>query len=223
MNIEQQLNKVADHYRSQGFKVTVQPGPEDLPPFAKDFKVEIIAAGEECNVLVSAKGSQLELEDDPNIFRYADITNQQPGWRFDILVLGPENQAKPEKLGAKEPPEEEIERSLNDVDRMIHAGFTRASFLTAWSALEAAMRRRLRAEGEDAGWGTSPRAMLNELYSAGAISTGVLRQLESLSQMRNAIVHGFLPSVMVDAPGVQFLVETARRLLTEEPLAKQPA
>src|SRR5207249_11611092 len=98
MNIDQQLNKVADHYRSLGFKVTVRPGPEDLPPFAKDFKVEIIATGEDCNVLVSAKGSQLELEDDPNVFRYAEITNQQPGWRFDILILGPENQTKPEKL-----------------------------------------------------------------------------------------------------------------------------
>jgi hypothetical protein len=39
MNIEQRLNHVADRYRAQGYKVVVRPGPDDLPDFAKDFKV----------------------------------------------------------------------------------------------------------------------------------------------------------------------------------------
>ena len=43
MNIEQRLSYVADRYRSLGFKIVLRPGPADLPPFAKDFKVEILA------------------------------------------------------------------------------------------------------------------------------------------------------------------------------------
>jgi HEPN domain-containing protein len=223
MNIEQRLNDVAERYKAQGYRVIVQPDRNALPTFAKDFKVEILATREDSNVLALAKGNSSELEADPNVPRYAEITNQQPGWRLDVFVLGPDSQVMPKNLEAKEPPEEDIRRFLDDIEPMLQAGFTRASLIAAWSALEAAMRRRLREEGEEAEWGTSPRTMLNELYSAGAISTGVLRELEAISNLRNAIVHGFLPSVVVDENVVQFLVHTARHLLTESQLAKQPA
>lgn len=221
MNTEQRLNHVADRYRSLGFNVVVRPGPEVLPPFAKDFKVEILATRDDGSVLATAKGSPSELEADPNVPRYAEVTNQQPGWRFDVFILGPDSPVMPEQREATEPSEDEIRRALDDVERMLQAGFTRQSLLAAWAALEAAMRRRLRAEGEEAGWGTSPRTILNELYSAGAISTGVLRELEGLLHLRNAIVHGFSASIVVDAKVVQFLVDTARRLLTESQPAKQ--
>ena len=73
MNIEEQLNTLADGYRSRGFKVVLRPGPDDLPPFAKDFKVEIFAAGPDTNVLASVKASAPELEGDPNVLRYSEM------------------------------------------------------------------------------------------------------------------------------------------------------
>ena len=82
------------------------------------------------------------------------------------------------------------------------------------------MRRRLRASGETAGWGTSPRPMLNELYSSGILSAGEFRRLELVYRLRNEIAHGFA-SPTLDAGVVQFLVETARRLLTESQPAKK--
>ena len=85
------------------------------------------------------------------------------------------------------------------------------------------MRRRLRALGQKAGWGTSARTMLNELYSAGGISTAVLRRLEALLQVRNALVHGFTAPVGVDDKGVLFLVDTARGLLADSQPARQTA
>jgi hypothetical protein len=221
MNVEQRLSQVADRYRSLGFKVVVRPRPEDLPPFAKDFQVEILATRSDDNVLISAKGSPSELEADANVPRYAEITDRQPGWRFDVFVLGPETQV-PEKPEAKEPSEKDIHRYLDEVDRLLQTGFVAQSLLAAWAALEATMRRRLQAEGEKAGWGTSPRTMLNQLYSSGGFSTSVLRKLEGLFQLRNVIVHGFATPT-VEASAVQFLVDTAHQLLTESEVAKQTA
>src|SRR3954451_1469622 len=103
MNIEQLLNYVADRYRALGFKVVLRPGPDDLPPFAKDFKVEILATGADGNVLASAKASPSEWEADPNIPRYAEVTEKQPGWRFDLLVLGPEDGLPKKERQASEP------------------------------------------------------------------------------------------------------------------------
>lgn len=222
MDIEQRLSYVADRYRSLGFTVVRRPGPDDLPPFAKDFKVEIVATGADGNVLASVKGSPAELEADSAVSNYAEITEKQPGWRYDILVLSPDGGLPREKRQADEPPEEGIRRGLDEVERLVEAGFLAAAFTAAWGALEAAMRRRVRASGGDAGWGTTPRTMLNELYSSGSLSTGALRELEALFQLRSAVIHGF--SVPEVEPGaVRFLVDTARRLLAQPQPVKQPA
>src|SRR5262249_51457531 len=109
-----------------------------------------------------------------------------------------------------------------EVERLLQAGFLASSFATAWGALEAAMRRRIRAGGEEAGWGTTPRTMLNDLYSSGAISTTVLRELEKLFNVRSAIVHGY-SAPAVEPGAVQLLVDTARRLLAESQSVKQTA
>src|SRR5438876_5807559 len=222
MNIDQRLNTVADRYRSRGFKVVLRPGPDDLPPFAKDFKVEILATGPDGNVLASVKASPSELEADPNISRYAEITEKQPGWRFDLLVLGPVGGLPKVERHSSEPSEDDIRRTLDEVERILQAGFIASSFAAAWAALEAAMRRRVRADGEEAGWGTMSRTMLNDLYSSGAISTSVLRDLERLFQVRSAIVHGF-SAPAIDPGAVRFLLETARRLLAGSQPVKQTA
>jgi hypothetical protein len=81
---------------------------------------------------------------------------------------------------------------------------------------------RLRAAGEDAGWDTMPRGMLNELYSSGVFAEQEFRELERLYQLRHVIVHGFAAPAS-EAGMVQFLNRTARRLLAESQRAKQPA
>src|SRR5437667_4705523 len=103
MDIDQRLNHIADTYRAQGYKVVVRPGPGDLPDFAKDFKVEIVARRDDGGVLASAKKTQSDLETDRNIPRYVEITENNPGWRFDLFVLESESQVVPEKKEAKEP------------------------------------------------------------------------------------------------------------------------
>lgn len=222
MNIEQRLNHVADRYRAQGYKVVIRPGPDELPDFAKDFKVEIIARRDDGCVLASVKKSQSDLEADQGIPRYAEVTSEQPGWRFDVFLLGSESEPMPDKSEAKEPSEEDIRRALGDVDRMLQAGFDQQALIAAWAALEAAMRRRLHAEGEEAGWGSSPRTMLNELYSGGVLQRSDFRDLEGLFQARSAIVHGFTIPV-IERSALQFLVETARKFLDESRAAKKTA
>jgi REase_AHJR-like len=222
VNLEPRLNQVADRYRLQGYKVVVRPGPNDLPDFAKDFKVEIVARRDDGCVIASAKRNQSDLEADREVPRYADVTGKQTGWRFDVLVLESESQPSPDKREAKEPSEEDIRQAVGDVERMLQADFVRQALIAAWAVLEAAMRRRLRAEGEEAGWGSSPRTMLNELYSGGVLQGSDFRDLEGLFQARNAIVHGFTTPV-IENSAVQFLVETARRLLDESRAAKMTA
>jgi hypothetical protein len=222
MNIEQRLNVVADRYRNLGFKVVLHPMADDLPPFAKDFKVQVLATKDDGSVLAVAKASPSELQADQDVARYAEITDRQSGWRLDVFVLGPDAPVVPAKGEVREPADDDLRRAMSDAERMLKEGFASQAFVTAWAALEAAMRRRLVASGGKATYGTSPRTMLNELFSAGIFSNSVFRHLEGLFQLRNIIVHGFaVPQFPSSA--VEFLLSTAAQLLEAPPQAKQTA
>ncbi len=196
--------------------------PDALPPFAKDFRVEILASRPDGNVLASAKKTTTDLQADPDLPRYAEVTGKQKGWRFDLIVLRPESEPVPERRDVKDLDEPEIRQHLHQAERMLEAGFVSQSFIAAWAAFESAMRMRLRSQGEDAGWGADARTMLNELFSAGAFNYSVLRDLEGLAQLRNQVVHGFsAPEVGPNA--VHSLVGAARRLLDDLPPARQTA
>ena len=170
MNMEQRLKVVADRYRNLGFKVVSHPKPDDLPPFAKDFKVQILATKDDGSVLAVAKASPSELQADPEVARYAEVTDRQPGWRLDVFVLGPDVPSVAEKGEMREPGDEDIRRAISTAERMLREGFASQAVIAAWSVLETAMRRRLAAGGRKTTSGTSPRTMLNELFSSGIFS-----------------------------------------------------
>jgi hypothetical protein len=190
MDFEQELKRVAGLYSTQGYHVVQHPGPQDLPDFARDFKVEIVGRRGDGGVLVSVKKNRQEMEADGDMPRYAEITSGQPGWRYDFAILEAEEPGAREARGWQELTGEDVARSLAETEELARGGHVRASFLMAWAALEAAMRMRLRALGESAGWG-KPRQMLNELYSLGVLAGAEFERLEKLSQVRNQIVHGF--------------------------------
>lgn len=222
MDFEQELKRIAGSYTNQGYQVVVRPGPSDLPPFARPFKLEIVGRRGGEGVLVAVKKNRDELAADANLPRYAEIIGGQPGWRFDFAILEGEQPGARELRGAQELPDEDVTKALGDAEQLIRTGFTRPALITAWAGFEAAMRRRLRASGEKSDWGKLPRPMLNELYSSGILSTEEFPRLERVYRLRSEISHGFAaPSL---EPGdVQFLVETANRLLMESRMVKQSA
>jgi REase_AHJR-like len=213
MNTQQRLESVADRYRQQGYQVTLNPSAADLPSFAKDFKVELLATRPDGNVLVSAKASNREFERDTALSGYAEIIEKHPGWRYDVFVLAPPV-PKMRSSDAADASEDEIRKLIGDSDRLLQAGFAPQAVLTGWAALESSMRHKLRAMGNKAAWGSSPQEMLNDLYSSGALSHTEFRELEGYFRLRNVIAHGFsVPEITPSA--ITFLAETARRLLEE--------
>ena len=219
MDYEQELNRLADAYRAQGYDVTVRPGPDRLPPFAKDFRVEILGRRGAEGVLVAVRKNRDEVAADGNMQRYAEITGAQPGWRFDFAILEPEKPNAREVRGAKELSEDDINKSLVQAQELSRMGFTQFAVVAAWATLEAAMRMRLRALGQEAGWGSIPREMTRELYSAGELSPDEFRRIEIASQLRNQIVHGFAsqPAEPGDSETtmVEVLSNVAHRLVSE--------
>jgi hypothetical protein len=222
MDFEQELKRLADFYTDQGFAVTIRPQSKDLPPFAKDFQIELLGKRGVGGVLVAVKKNRTALAAEADLPRYAEITGGQPGWRFDLSVLEGENPRERDFRGAEEFSPDDISKSLADAEKIAHLGFVQPAVIAAWAGLEAAMRIRLRALGRPAGRGTIPREMLNELFSSGVFSREEFQQLEQLFQMRNRIVHGFSAPVS-DVTAVNLLSDLARRLVEESQPVKKTA
>jgi hypothetical protein len=222
MDFEQELKRVAGSYASQGYQVTMRPQPEDLPAFAKDFKIELLARRGSTTSLVAVRKNLAEVSADPELSRYAQLVGEHPGWRLDLVVLEGEGPLAREARRAEEPAEERIAKSLDTAHLLAEQGHLEPALAVAWAGFEAAMRRRLLAAGGKAGWGTSPREMLRELYSAGTFSADEFHRLEMASRLRDEVVRGFVPEHF-DKGDVQFLNDMARRLLKESQPAKQTA
>lgn len=208
------LRQLAEHYRRRGYAVTISPGKDVLPPFAKDYQVELLAERPDGNVLVSAKPSAVEVGRDASLVDLADIVAKQPGWRFDItLAKPPAPSSEPKPRDLTDMSREQIEQSIKTAQTLYDGGFKPQAVLTAWAALESAMRHRLQSLGERADYG-APQGMLNALISAGEIDHGEFRDLEDISRLRNTIVHGFAPPP-IDHVAVEFPGAIAHRLLNE--------
>jgi HEPN domain-containing protein len=217
MITKEQLEQVAERYRGKGYRVIQNPTPDDLPSFAKDFKVEILATRPDGNVLASAKATATEFDKDKNLAHYADTIAMQQGWRYDVFVLGSQS-ASPISGDITDSSDDEIERTLASADHLLVAGFSPQALIVSWAALEAAMRQTLRALGEKTEWGTSPRSLINELLSSGIVTRSEFQEIEEFFSMRNAIAHGY-SGQKVDPNSVRSLTSIARRLIEE---SKQP-
>jgi len=209
---EKQLEEIAQQYRDEGYVVLVHPGKDNLPEFAGYFGIDLLATRGEERVLVQVMRDRSELEAAPNVPPRAEITNTQPGWRYDLVIQHESDPLRRITRDAREPSEEEINAGLADVERLIAAGDLRAACVLAWSALEAAMRRVAgdvelylpRSEG---------RELLRVLYGNGILSRDAFTQLNRSYRLRTEIVHGLIPPAM-DADMIQATVHATRHLLS---------
>jgi hypothetical protein len=112
---------------AEGYAVILHPRADQLPPFAKDFGVGLVATRSEERVLVQVKWDRADLEADPNVPLQAGITNTQPGWHYDLVVLNEGDAFRRLTRDAREPSEEEIGESLAHADRLLQAGDLRAA------------------------------------------------------------------------------------------------
>src|SRR5689334_9842079 len=113
MTFEEELQQVAEQYRAEGYRVTVHRLPAQLPPSAADLGAVRLASGDGQNVLVLVKGRRADLASVPDLARHADTVNSQPGWRLDVVVLGPTSPMDRVLHNAAEPTPEQIEQLLD--------------------------------------------------------------------------------------------------------------
>ncbi len=136
MDFEKAIAQIGEKYAREGYEIVVNPRPDKLPTFAKDFKVELVGKRAEEGVLVAVKKNRDAFANDPEMNRYAELTSAQSGWRFDFVLVEPEDPMAKEVRGAKEPSDEQIAETLETAQRLAHEGLLQPAFIAAWSGFE---------------------------------------------------------------------------------------
>jgi hypothetical protein len=205
--------KAADRYRAEGYEVTEKPARDVLPPGLKSYQPDFIAVRGDEKVAVEVKrgptlASEQQLRDIAEVFRAT------PGWRFDLVVVGDDDQA-----GVRPPPvltKSGYLARLKTADLIASSAKDySAAMLLLWTVTEAALRRLLQRSGDN------PRLLGTRLvkaaYSRGLIDASEFRSLESLARIRNAVVHGARPDSDATAQTYMSSKRLVERLLQRLP------
>ena len=183
------IRQYADWYSRQGYRVSVEPSPRELPEFLRTLAPDMIAQRDGENIVVEMKTSSPASFE--AIQRLARALEHRAGWKLQVVYVDladPEWQPPPRLPETKDLSArlDLIGRASQDEDRR------RLEFLVLWSIIEAAARHRLLAVNIAPTSRISSSALLKMLLTEGIIEEDAYGILRRGLATRNAIAHGFL-------------------------------
>jgi uncharacterized protein YutE (UPF0331/DUF86 family) len=209
-NIErEQLIRLAEEYRDKGYEISFHPNPEDLPDFLKNYRPDMIVRRGNEAVVIEVKSRSSLNSSTQYVRNLAQVVEQYPGWRFELVMTNPEDAAYSQSAeGSLQRPE--IESRLQ-VARQLATQHPESAILYSWSLVEATLR--LVAENE----GLSLQRfdslyLVKQLATEGVISKSEYQLLMNALSLRNSIAHGFKTTQLTQESSYQ-LIDITEQLL----------
>lgn len=196
---------LAEQYRGQGYRVAVEPSPDEVPGFLAGYQPDLIVSRGGERTVVEVK-SRRSLPADAQAREIARRVEGRPGWRFELVIVGDE------PAGAMPPSEPQVRNAVAEARRLLEVGFVSPALLSAWAALEASLRLALHTEGGPVP--SASRSLLTRAVEEGILSREDYRAATESFGLRSSLAHG-LQSDPVDEAHVTPLLDTASRLLDD--------
>lgn len=205
------LRKVASDYEKDGYDVLVEPDPKELPRWLASFAPDLVGKSSDDQVIIEVKSHE-SVREDERLRLLADLVAQHPDWRLELVMTNPPWRAPSPEPGPLLSPGHVLEH-LAAADELAARGFVQPSFLTAWTAFEAAGRNAMEHEGIDS-FRTPMLSILKTLFSLGYLTDDdQVERLEQAWQVRNALAHGYAPDLPASPDAVRDLIALTRTIL----------
>lgn len=198
----QRITELADEYRRRGYSVTIEPRSDEVPAFISPYRPDLIAKGPNETVIIEVKAGTRTPVDLASV---AAAVNSRPGWRFEVVLVDTGRVESSDLL-----PIEQLEKTLDEVQRLLGSDLQTAAFVLLWSATEGAMRHAARRNSIEPD--REPLRLIRQLTSHGLITQAELQMLERSLSVRNQVAHGFEAGTLEPAL-IQQLFSFTRRLL----------
>jgi uncharacterized protein YutE (UPF0331/DUF86 family) len=211
VNLERErLLQLAEEYRDKGYEIYFEPNPEDLPDFLRNYRPDMIVRRGKETVIIEVKSRHsLNYSSRQYLQNLAQSVEQHPGWRFELVMVNPEDSVyslKPES-SLQQP---EIETRLQ-MARQLVTQHPESAILYSWSLAEATLR--LVAEHERISLHRlDPLYLVKQLVTEGVISRPEYQLLMDVLSLRNVIAHGF-KATQITQESVYQLIDVTEQLL----------
>jgi hypothetical protein len=145
-NLERErLLQLAEEYRNKGYEVSSHPNPEDLPDFLRNYRPDMIVRRGDEAVIIEVKSRRSLNSSGQYLQNLAQSVEQHPGWRFELVVINPEDTVySPKAESSLQQPE--IETRLQVV-RQLATQHPESAILYSWALVEATLRLVAEHEG----------------------------------------------------------------------------
>lgn len=175
------LDELERRLVGQGYTLTREPRPPDLPAFLGNFQPDAIATGKEPQLLVEVitrRGSGRA--EATKVEQIRSLLRGHPDWRLEVVYATP-NTPPPSIVSI-----EAIEKRFVEVRRLA-ATDRPAALIMAWSILEAAARALV---PDRTARPLTPGSTVELLTSLGYMTQPQADKLREAAGARNLIVHG---------------------------------
>lgn len=185
----QHIAEVAQEYQQQGYVVTVAPDSNQLPDFLSAFSIDLLARSADETVVVEVR-TRASLTKAPALNAIATALEGRKQWRFDLVVINPDNYQYLRFGDNALLEESEIHYRLTEARQLAEQEYGEAAILVAWSALEAILRHLAEAEHlmDDE---ENFSHVLKNLFAYGWLDKDQLQVLQKGLQIRDVISHGY--------------------------------
>jgi hypothetical protein len=182
------IKQYADWYSQQGYQVSVEPSPRELPEFLRTLAPDMIARRDGENIVVEIKTSSPASFE--QVQRLARALEHRAGWKLQVVYA---DLADPEWTPPPELPDiSDLLARLTSVGSADDGDHGAPQFLLLWSIIEGAARHRLSSLKIPPTRRISSSALLKMLLTEGIIEEDNYAVLRHGLAVRNAIAHGFL-------------------------------
>lgn len=206
----EKLLQLAEDYRHQGYDISFNPRPEDLPPFLKSYRPDLVVYREDEAVVVEVKShAALTSPAETSLSQLAQVIQSQPGWRLELVVIDSQEDTLA-RNAANSLKKSEILAQFALVSDLA-SKHPESAFLYAWSLTEAACRLVTEHEGLSLK-STNPLYLIKQLITAGVISRADYQYLLEVLSSRNLVAHGFRAQPITE-DSVHELVNITKKLL----------
>ena len=195
------VEEIVQIYREKGYDVLIEPQGDQLPDFLQAFRPDLIVHKGDEHIVVEVR-TRGQVSDFPQVNELAKAVKNEADWRFQLVLLGPENSLS--VAGASPFTIEEIRLKIKEVAFLVENGHLEAAFLMGWSLVEATLRVLAVKEGIESETAT-PDYLLKQMTFEGLIARETYHDLKHAQKTRDVIAHGFKSS--------QLTVETVQELI----------
>lgn len=208
------LLELAREYRRLGYEVILEPQREQLPDFLTTFQPDMLVRNSVETVVVEVR-SRESLARSPELEALATVIQQHAGWRFELVVTNPRDKSARIRVHNREDllAAQDIVARLNEARDLARDEHGEASFLLAWSATEATLRRTRSQHRISAA--DSSSSIIKNLFAHGVINEAQYRELAGSLAVRDSLLHGQKAASITPAR-LHSLLTTTEQILSEQ-------